>query len=64
VVLALLWLVATVAWIVALVDAGRFPPSTYEAAGRSKGFTMTMLLIAGVFGAIYYVLRIRNQIAR
>ncbi len=55
---ALMWLI----WIRPVVDATRRPRYAYHAAGRTRGSTIWLILLAGWIGGVYYLLRIRPEL--
>jgi len=60
--LVLAWFALLAIWIAAIVSANRFRSAAFEAIGRSRGGTITLVVLSGWIGAIYYFLTIRRQL--
>lgn len=48
------WLASIAAWIVTLIDAGRWSERQWAKIGRPKKVWMVALFLTGVVGAVYY----------
>jgi hypothetical protein len=56
------WLGLVALWIAAIVSVTHFPPSAFQAADRSMGSTIALIIVTGWLGAIYYWLVIRREL--
>jgi hypothetical protein len=63
-VLVALWILVVVTYAAALVDVARRPGPAFRRAGRSKGVTWMLVFLTGIFGAAYWFLRVRREVAR
>lgn len=55
VVIVLVWTL----YIRAIVGAARFPDHAYRAIGRTKPGTVTMIVLTGFIGGVYFLLSVR-----
>lgn len=62
--LPLLWLTLTGAWVAALVDALRRPDAEWKAARQSKVLFVVLIVVLGWLGALLYAVIPRPQLKR
>ncbi len=48
------FLLLTLVWVIALVQAGRTTHAAYRKANSNKGMIMVMLVLTGWFGSLYW----------
>ena len=62
VILLLVIVVIWASYIRAIIAAARRPDFAYRAIGRTKPGTVTMIVLTGFIGGIYFLLRIRPEL--
>jgi hypothetical protein len=55
-------LVLGLAWIVAIVDAARYPGAAFRGAGHRKGVALFTIAITGGIGALVWLLHVRRLV--
>ena len=60
--LMLLALAATVAWIVYLIEAVQMPDAQWQAAGQNKLLHIVLMVVLGVIGTIIYFVTARTAL--
>jgi hypothetical protein len=61
--LILAWILASIViWISALVGAVALPGYAWKVAHRSKPLTLVLVALTGIFGGLYFWLRVRPEV--